>query len=111
MNPLDLTELRALLDALCEESITAEQLKRLEEIVLAHPEAEAHYVQFMSLHADLMRHFRAMPALPPQLAAHSGATSDKSRNGWLSGFRRRRFIWGATTLGAMAASIALAYML
>ena len=36
----DLAELRALLDALCEESITPEQVGRLEELVLAHPEAE-----------------------------------------------------------------------
>src|SRR5262249_25220536 len=50
-----LAELRTLLDALCEESITPEQLARLEELVLAHPEAEAFYVQFMSFHADLVR--------------------------------------------------------
>src|SRR5690349_6271231 len=54
-------ELRALLDALCEETITPEQVARLEELVLAHPEAEAFYVQRMSLHADLIRHFRALP--------------------------------------------------
>jgi hypothetical protein len=54
-------ELRALLDALCEETITPEQLRRLEELVLAYPEAEAFYVQRMSLHADLIRHFRALP--------------------------------------------------
>jgi hypothetical protein len=54
-------ELRTLLDALCEETITPEQLARLEELVLAHPEAEALYVQRMSLHADLIRHFRGLP--------------------------------------------------
>src|SRR5262249_53055431 len=55
----DLDELRALLDALCEESINAEQVQRLEELVLARPEAEAYYVQYMSLHADLVGHFGA----------------------------------------------------
>ena len=30
-------ELRVLLDALCEETITAEQMRRLEELVLGHP--------------------------------------------------------------------------
>jgi hypothetical protein len=59
--PLDLADLRALLDALCEESITAEQLRRLEELVLAHPEAEAYYVQYMSLHADLAGCFGVSP--------------------------------------------------
>jgi hypothetical protein len=57
-------ELRRLLDALCEESITAEQLRRLEEIVLAHPEAEAYYVQYMHLVADLSRHFAVLPSTP-----------------------------------------------
>src|SRR5262245_20151241 len=55
MRPFEhLEELRALLDALCEETIDAEQVRRLEELVLAHPEAEACYVQSMSLHADLL---------------------------------------------------------
>ncbi len=52
----------ALLDALCEETITPEQLQRLETLVLTHPEAEACYVQFMSLHADLIGHFGVLSA-------------------------------------------------
>ena len=42
MNPESpvIAELRALLDALCEESITPEQLRRFKELVLAHPEAD-----------------------------------------------------------------------
>ena len=39
--PFDPEELRALLDALCEETISPEQVRRLEELVLGHPEAEA----------------------------------------------------------------------
>jgi hypothetical protein len=58
----DLTELRTLLEALCEETITAEQTRRLEELVLARPEAEAYYVQYMSLQADLVSRFGALPA-------------------------------------------------
>ena len=54
-------ELRALLDALCEESISSEQMRRLEQIVLERPEAEAFYVQFMSFHADLIQTFRGQP--------------------------------------------------
>jgi hypothetical protein len=55
-------EMRSLLDALCEESITAEQMARLEGLVLARPEAEAYYVQYMSLYADLVGQFGALPA-------------------------------------------------
>jgi hypothetical protein len=53
-------ELRLLMDALCEECITAEQMTRLEQMVLSSPEAEAFYVQFMSMHAGLRRHFRGL---------------------------------------------------
>jgi hypothetical protein len=56
-----LAELRPLLEALCEETITPEQLARLEELVLAHPEAEAYYIQFMSFHADLIRTVAGFP--------------------------------------------------
>src|SRR5262249_55174438 len=59
-------ELRGLIDALCEESITPDQLHRLEELVLADPRAEAFYVQCMSLHADLSRHFAALPGRAEQ---------------------------------------------
>ncbi|MCI0464060.1 MAG: hypothetical protein L0Z62_44565 [Gemmataceae bacterium] len=55
----ELDELLGLLDALCEESITPQQVRRLEELVLTHPEAEAYYVQYMSLTADLVGHFAA----------------------------------------------------
>jgi hypothetical protein len=54
-----MAELHGLLDALCEETITAEQMQRLEELIRNHPEAEAHYVQYVTLYADLVRHFAA----------------------------------------------------
>jgi hypothetical protein len=59
--PGDLSLLRDLLDALCEGTITAAQMKQIEELILSHPEAEAFYVQSMSLEADLARHFAARP--------------------------------------------------
>jgi hypothetical protein len=58
---LDFAELQTLLDAVCDETVTAEQLQRLETLLLAHPEAEAYYVQYMSHHADVVRHFAAEP--------------------------------------------------
>jgi hypothetical protein len=50
-------ELHSLLEAVCEESITADQVRRLEELVLTRPEAEAYYVQYMDLHAALILRF------------------------------------------------------
>ena len=61
MTPAEREELQALLDALAEETIAPDQVRRLEELILAHPEAEAFYVQYMSLVADLGRHFAAPP--------------------------------------------------
>src|SRR5262249_28447795 len=57
----DHAELAELLDALCEETISPEQMRRLEELVLSHPEAEAYYVQYMALHADLVSSVGAPP--------------------------------------------------
>jgi hypothetical protein len=50
-------ELRTLLEALCEEQITPEQMARLEDLVLSDPENEAFYIKFVHLHADLIREF------------------------------------------------------
>lgn len=50
-------ELRVLLEALCEESITPEQMARLEAMMMADPEAETIYLEFMHLQADLLREF------------------------------------------------------
>src|SRR5262245_39735833 len=55
-------ELGTLLEALCEELITAEQIQRVEELVLTYPEAQAYYVQYLSLHADLASHFSGLRA-------------------------------------------------
>ena len=59
-------ELRQLLDALCEESISPAQVRRMEELVLGRPEAEAYYVQYMALYADLSRRFAGRPAVTEQ---------------------------------------------
>ncbi len=59
-----IVELRSLLDALCEETITPEQLQRLEELVLTLPEAEAFYLRFMNFYADLIGHVTGLPQLP-----------------------------------------------
>jgi hypothetical protein len=118
-------ELRALLDALCEETIAAEQVRRLEELVLAHPEAEACYVQSMSLHAGLLDHFRVLPLrLPAALRAcgaaeHEGAAAGAERgvrseetvaiSSFLS--RRRTRLGGFLVLAALAAALVAALVL
>ena len=55
-----IAELQPLLDALVEECITPEQLRRLEELVLMHPEAEAHYIRFTTFYADLIGHIAGL---------------------------------------------------
>ncbi|MBA4187852.1 MAG: alpha-2-macroglobulin [Planctomycetaceae bacterium] len=63
MNPASpvIAELQTLLDKLCEESISPEEVQRLEELVLNHPEAETHYIQFISFYADLIHHVSGLP--------------------------------------------------
>jgi hypothetical protein len=119
----DFTELRGLLDALCEESITPEQMRRLEELVLGHPEAEAFYVQSMSQFADLVGHFRVVPAkLEQSLRGRLGAQPEAERQpappavlsaGPAGAPRRwpRRMLWGSLAAGALAAALLLALTL
>lgn len=111
-------ELHALLNALCEETITPEQLRRLEELVLSHPEAETCYVQVMFQHADLIGHFRSLPS-PVQdlLREHSGAeaaetlpvqtAAEEKRSVGLS--RRRRLLGPLLILAGLAAALVLAF--
>jgi hypothetical protein len=57
-------ELRGLLEALCEETITPEQLARLEALILPDPEAEIYYIHYMQMQVDLLREFGVMSARP-----------------------------------------------
>lgn len=108
----DLDELRALLDAVCEESATAEQMKRLEELVLAHPEAEAYYVQYMSLHADVVGHFGSLPARAEQSLRDRLGASPGGREGLgVLPVRGRRWFWGAVAMAGVAAAVLLAVAL
>ena len=67
----DLAELEVLLNALCEESIAPEQVRRLEELVLTRPEAQAYYLQYMRFYADLAGHF-ALLAIRRRCGASCG---------------------------------------
>jgi hypothetical protein len=77
-----LKDLPGLLDALCDQLITAEQMHHLEELLLAHPEARAYYVEYMSLYADLVHHFGSRPARTARFpwgvgtCAHQRVTDD-----------------------------------
>jgi hypothetical protein len=76
--PAWMAELQTLLDALCEETITPEQIRRLEELVLMNPEAEAHYIRFMGFYADLVSHVAGLPepkGKPEPAAAGGGRES------------------------------------
>jgi hypothetical protein len=77
-------ELRELLDALVEESIALDQMRRLEALVLNHPEAEAFYVQYVSMAADLGRHFaRRAEGHFPRRAEGREAPVDLAQTGGL----------------------------
>jgi hypothetical protein len=52
-------ELRSLVEALCEETITAPQMERLEALVAADPDAEAFYITYLHMQACLVREFGA----------------------------------------------------
>jgi hypothetical protein len=107
-----LDELRAHLDALCDESCTPEQMQRIEELVLSHPEAEAFYVQYMSFHADIARHFGTMPGRtesPPceQTTAVPVRTAQERRAPERVRRRMRRLMWGGLALASAAAAVLL----
>ena len=104
----ELEELRRLLDALCEESITSEQMRRLEELILERPEAEAFYVQYMSLHAELQRQFSVLPAKTEELLRRKADSATHARSPVFS--RRSWIVGGALTLTA-AAAILVAFLL
>ena len=103
--PLDHDELRGLLDALCEQTITPEQAERLEELVMSHPEAEALYVQYLSLHADLATHLAALPC-PTEQALHQRAADKAPARA--KAWRPRRYVVAASLLGLAAAAAVLA---
>ncbi len=61
--PQNINEARALIEALCEESITPEQLRRLEELVIDDANVLAFYIQSMHLQSDLRRKFGTDPGV------------------------------------------------
>lgn len=113
MNPESpvIAELQPLLDALCEESITASQLARLEELVLNHPEAEAFYVRFMSFHADLIGHFAGLPELPLADVAPDPEQKPKVQENTMNGSFSRWGVAAAVLLvvGALGAAASNQY--
>lgn len=103
--PLDHEELKALLAALCEEVITEEQAKRLEALVMSHPEAEAIYVQHLALQADLVTHLAALPCPTEQSLRQRTADRDSPSPAAMRWRPRRAFVWGSAALGLAAAAL------
>jgi len=108
MTPTEMAEFRALLDALCEETITPEQLRQLEQLVLAHPEAEAQYVQYLQMVADLARHFGGGTRKVLGPAGSSTENGPRPLAPQPSLARRRWLLWGSVGFLALAASLLLA---
>lgn len=103
-------ELRGLIDALCDETIAPAQFARLEELLLAHPEAEAYYVQSMSLHADLIRTFTGAPDRAERVVQGRAEPTTSASPHKISrrGHHRSRFLlWSAIGLSGLAAGLLL----
>jgi hypothetical protein len=109
----ELAEMRSLLDALCEDTITMDQVRRLEELVLARPEAEAYYVQYMSLYADLVSQFGALPAKIEQSLRGRAATAPAppQRKPLAAPHRSHLIIGGILGLAAVAAAAVFLFLL
>jgi len=108
------TELRALLDAMCEESFDDAQLDRLEQLLAESEEARAFYVEYMSMHASperyvvgdtLESHDAPMAlAISRTSTTQVGGPAARGAGGWLSPL--------AIAAGvALAAAVALALLL
>ena len=111
-----LAELRRLLEALCEGTITAEQMEKLGDSILTDPEAEAFYIKYMHLQAGLRQFWgllvepgeEAKGKAPQVVAAGPGVTVERTESvgspsaGRLAAPWRRRLPWIA------AAAIVLA---
>lgn len=62
-----IAEIQDLAWAMADEAITPEEVKRLETLLLADPEARKLYVECMQLQADLYMFFNPKPLLPPNI--------------------------------------------
>ncbi len=119
----ELAELQSLLDALCEESITPEQVRRLEELVRTQPAAEAYYVQYMSFYADLIGYLGVLPAATagalrervaaaqPEAEVASPARGLAVHQARPASRRSRRWFWAPLGLSGLAAGVLLVWTL
>jgi hypothetical protein len=76
----ELEELHGLLDALCEDRITAAEIARLEELVLTRPEAEVYYVQYLGMFAEVSHLLSRTPALNEAVLRDRLGASDTAVN-------------------------------
>jgi Concanavalin A-like lectin/glucanases superfamily/FecR protein len=111
-------ELRALLEALCDESITSGQKARVEELLLGDPEAEIYYIHYMQMQAEILREFGgAVPVSgagrpEPVLCIEDKATEPAADRPGSPDPRqvrrpRSRRPWMAWTIAAVACLVAL----
>lgn len=102
--PDPMGELRTLLEALCEETITPEQMARLEALVMADPEAEAAYFEVMQIQAELLHEFGGLSIGVEEAENRSMDTSVRSPT---PSRRRLPRLWlvGAAAVVGLASTI------
>ncbi len=88
LSPDEEEEFRDLLETLCEERTTPEQIARLEQMVLADPRAEENYITYMTLQAGLRWKLRGLPLVPPVYGGNLGTQA--TRLAWRS---QKRLSW------------------
>ena len=125
--PRRLAELRGLIEALCEETIDADNVARLEAFVRADPDARAFYITYMHMHAELVRELGGAEPVPgedgrvpfqllgssnsepnpvtaTEVAPPPAGRSSRVLNRWMRWAAAAVFLAGAAVLGALAGS-------
>ncbi|REJ95554.1 MAG: DUF1553 domain-containing protein [Planctomycetota bacterium] len=104
MNTSTAAELTELLEALCEDRMTAQQHARLEEAVVKDPQARRMYLDYIDLHG--MLHWDAA-ANPDVMSAVAATASPSAALETAAVSRRSRLLWAGGGFAAAAVLVAL----
>jgi hypothetical protein len=96
--PDRLAELRTLIEALCEESTSPEQVARLEEILRSDPEAGEFYINYILIQSKLLQEFGGTSTTPANCVKVPGPVG-----GPTGGVVMRRPTWALAAAGCAIA--------